>query len=269
MSSNHNFPKWEIPIFGQQELLRFDSLMKHHKLEKGQAMKLIGFYSTALVLGMAANVNALVGVENLSLPPWLPALSVPIGNDLGTTHVVTDNASGFRTGPSGGSYELKSVTLDLAETTTNGGGFTVSVWNNDAMDSVGVPGTQLAVLSGQSNPAGPGYFTFTTPSPLRLSDSTTYWIIASVPHDGLVNSLYNWSVESATYDNGLAGWSIIDFCRPRHYVDGVPNLWGIGTAGNRFSVEVAAIPEPSTLNLAIALAIASTTLLRLPAPHRE
>jgi hypothetical protein len=158
-------------------------------------MKSIPLFATALVLIVAARANALIGVGNLSQPRWVPEISHPISDEPGTPRVSREEANGFRTGRDGGSYFLAGVTIDLTnltETPIYGGGFTVSIWSNDPIDSVGVPGTQLGILSGISNPIGAGEFTFTSSSPLPLSASTTYWILASVPHDGSVNSLYDW-----------------------------------------------------------------------------
>lgn len=228
-------------------------------------MKATFWTAIAFVFIWPVRIHAtLVGVENLSTPPSVPAPSIQVGDqpdEGGGPRVGYDHAGGFRTGANGNGYALTAVTLDLGPTSLNGGGFTVSIYSNDPIDSVGVPGIELAQLSGGSNPVGPGCFTFVASSPLPLIASTTYWILASVPHDGSVNSMYGWYFASAINEEGLDGWSILNFSRPRGYTDGVPHLWGIAGGPIRFSVEVAAIPEAKPLLMAAAALLVSTAIV--------
>jgi hypothetical protein len=66
------------------------------------------------------------------------------------------------------------------------GTFNLSLYS----DASGLPGSNLASLSGNNNPASTGIYTYTNASSLVLSTNTTYWIVASSPNT--LNKAYFW-----------------------------------------------------------------------------
>lgn len=71
-------------------------------------------------------------------------------------------------------------------------------------DSGGLPGSNLASLSGNSFPTNTGTYTYTNTSGLVLSENTTYWIIASSlgPDEGGEDGYYLPSVTNSAVDTG-------------------------------------------------------------------
>lgn len=143
--------------------------------------------------------------------------------------------------PLTGSYELVSVSLNLANATNTSGNFFVSIMQGD-LGTGPDDGLPIITLSGTANPATVGTYTFTANNDL-LAANTTYWIVAGVTSG---SGSYRWNV--ATGDNyQMATWTPVDaFAQSSNA--GVD--WSVLTAGSAnpylYEVTVSAIPEPST-----------------------
>jgi hypothetical protein len=96
------------------------------------------------------------------------------------------SAQGFTT--DAGNWTLNSVTLSLGYPMQPDGGFTVHLF--DATGAGNTPGSLLGTLTGESNPATPGFYTYT--GAFDLSPNTLYWMEADVASG--FDSGYNWNV---------------------------------------------------------------------------
>lgn len=167
-----------------------------------------------------------------------------------------DAANSFTTGAAA---TLESVTLSLS-----GFGvvdFKVALY----LDSAGLPGTSLVTLTGNSNPSSLGLYTYT--GTYALAASTTYWVVASVPHDVAVNHLANWYSTTNPSETGQPGWSIGDGSAQRHWSSGVPEAWAGSDRALQFSAETMSVPEPGRATLLFGSVCLATVLRRRRVAH--
>ena len=199
----------------------------------------------------------LLGAVNTQAQVVLSSLGSAIFGGV-TVSATNYKAQPFAT-PLTGSYELVSVSLNLANATNTSGNFFVSIMQGD-LGTGPDDGLPIITLSGTANPATVGTYTFTANNDL-LAANTTYWIVAGVTSG---SGSYRWNV--ATGDNyQIATWTPVDaFAQSSNA--GVD--WSVLTAGSAnpylFSVTATAIPEPSTWTVIMAgVALAGTFAARL------
>ena len=121
--------------------------------------------------------------------------------------VTQDVAQAFTTGTSTAGYLLTGVELGLQSTVPGGSSApTVTLHSGSAR------GATVAALSGSGRIVDTGNYAFTAASPVPLTPSTPYWVVAEDGGGGLV-----WRVTaSASEDSSSAGgWSIADHAQTR------------------------------------------------------
>ncbi len=151
--------------------------------------------------------------------------------------------------------QLDSVTLDMQVAGVTGGGFGVSIYGY----SVTGPSGLLASLSGSSNPATAGAYTYTDGSSLTLAANTTYFVVASVPQTSPDKS-YAWSNTEETTETSSSGWSIGN--RSWYRENGGSSWTQLDfDATGQMSIQASAIPEPGVM-LPLPVLLASGLLLR-------
>lgn len=198
-----------------------------------KSMRALPVMAAALFITAADQASAVTLVSNLanSSDGNLP---VDFDSFLGLGII---RANAFTTGSS--EVALNSVTLAMLNDTAANGGFGVSLFSDGGGSG---PGSLLATLSGEANPATAGNYTYTATIPLSLSANTLYYIQASVPQSG--DTSYKWSFTGNGAETGEPGASIAD--ASWFSFDGGTSWtqFGFPSAG-QFSVDVTVIPEPS------------------------
>jgi hypothetical protein len=82
----------------------------------------------------------------------------------------------------------------MADASGNPSGFTVMLYS--AIGNLAVlPGSSLGTLSGSTDPATGGIYTYTAPSNLTLSSTTLYFIVLTAG-TAVANGAYTWSESS-------------------------------------------------------------------------
>jgi len=126
-------------------------------------------------------------------------------------------------------------------------------------DSAGLPGSSLAVLSGNNFPTNEGVYTFTNTTPLTLAPNTTYWVVASSPS----------SITNATYSFGLVPVSTLDpgsfwtLGLEKYKIGNGP--WSPNSYYPQMSVTVTPVAPPMSISLA-AGGILNTVTVSYPTP---
>ena len=111
----------------------------------------------------------------------------------------------FFTGNNVGGYVLNSAQLGMTDASGNPGNFRVMLYTAAGVASV-FPGSSLGTLSGSTNPATAGNFTFVAPSNLVLTPNAAYFIVLT-SGTAIANGAYNWN-ESSFPPNSSGGWSV-------------------------------------------------------------
>jgi hypothetical protein len=134
------------------------------------------------------------------------------------------------------SVPLSEVLLNLNSPTGTGGNFFVRLYGNGGSN---VPGTVLQTLTGTSNPATSGIYSFSGSS--LLSANTTYWVVAGVTSG---SGQYEWNYElPASVESGSTlGWT--------YSTDQGADWVGLFEPLLVFNMRVTGVPEPSGLVLA-------------------
>jgi hypothetical protein len=88
-------------------------------------------------------------------------------------------------------------------------------------------------------------YVYTTNAPATLLANSTYWVVASAP-TAPASAFFAWRSTNSTAEDGgvLSGWSLGDTRWAS--LNGGTSWSGLGGAIPQFSVQVSAIPEPST-----------------------
>jgi hypothetical protein len=185
-----------------------------------------------------------VGVSNLAETPVVGALveNIDSARDGNFNRSV---AQMFVTGADEG-YSLTSVTIRAGDALINNGNFTLSLMGGPK----GSPVFTVAALDGSATPTPAGLFSYAPSSPVLLTPSTAYWIVAEVPV-GAVQTGYLWSATDSVAATGLPGWTMGQMMG-RLRISGGAAPWNPDASGFRALMEigvVAAVPEASPLAL--------------------
>ena len=156
---------------------------------------------------------------------------------------VSLSATAYQAAPfttdSSSSYSLNSVTLGLAAATNTSGNFFVAIYSGVSQPTTLVTNGQL---SGNSNPASAGNYSFTAGATVALAPSTTYWVVAGVTSGA---GVYKWQTNT-TDAYSVSSWLQV----PDGFGHSVNagGTWSTGTTTTPqvFEISATAIPEPST-----------------------
>jgi len=155
----------------------------------------------------------------------------------------------FFTGNNTGGYVLNSIQLAMTDASGTPNGFTVMLCGVGNQPGGPVPGSSLGTLSGSTDPATGGIFTYTPASNLTLSAGTSYYIVLTAG-TAVANGAYAWSLAGANSYNPNGGWAVIggvstDFL---HSSDG--SSWNsISFSFPQFAIDATAVPEPGIFGL--------------------
>ncbi|MGH8046031.1 MAG: choice-of-anchor R domain-containing protein [Chthoniobacterales bacterium] len=204
--------------------------------------------AAALILGMAPDSEADVMVTNLTEPTFS---TFPVSSWWAGNRFITDNSAP--------SFLLDSVTVKMDTADAMPGNFFVAIYSH-ATDG---PGTLLQTLTGNTNPATAGDYTYTS-SGLSLAPNTSYWVVTGVSSGGVGGSGYLWKLSGDPF-NFTGPWTIP--ATDTH-------ITSIGAGGEnwrtdlphdayprQFSVSATAVPEPAVFVL-VGLGVVTLLLRR-------
>ncbi len=153
-------------------------------------------------------------------------------------------AAGFYSGNNANGYFLNSVQLSMTDSTGNPSGFTVMLYANGTPTGV-VPGSSLGTLTGSTDPATAGTYTYTAPSSLSLSPQTQYYIVVTAG-TSVGNGAYEWSYAGANNYNPSGAWSSSGAI----WTSSNGSSWATPTGGYlQFALDATPVPEPGVLGL--------------------
>ena len=178
-------------------------------------------------------------VSNLGSP--ISGGASPSFTTSGSNTLSTDYSTSFTTGSS--DTLLDDITINLG-TSVTGTGFTAALYSNN----LGLPGSLLLTLNGNATPTGGGMFTYT--GSYTLTATTTYWAVFNVPHSGPDASFIINTVGTPN-QTGDVGWTLGDNSYAQYGFNGSLGAWTVGFGPARMAVNTSAVPEPSTLLMAI------------------
>lgn len=149
----------------------------------------------------------------------------------------------FSTGTNTAGYVLNSVQLALAAASGSPAGFSVSIYTNFSPSFISPKGW-LGSLSGNSNPATAGLYTYTAASTITLVQNTFYHIVimAGTP---ITTGAYGWTF-GITPQSGIEGWSM-GGAGNRSSNNGLS--WSSSGSNLKFAVNASVVPEPSMMAL--------------------
>ena len=135
-------------------------------------------------------------------------------------------------------WTIASATLSFITASDSSGNLFIDVYSNGTNS----PGTSLGPLSGSSNPAATGEYTYTSTG-INLDPSTTYWLVAGVSSG---SGYYHWIYDASetTPPPSLGVWSIPSINTYADSVDGGSSweVWNLEPF--LFSVEATAAGPP-------------------------
>jgi hypothetical protein len=209
---------------------------------KGMYMKKIIITSVvALLTPLVVNAQGTTYLSSLSP---ISTSSLPVGSDYWL-------AAGFGTGNNASGYTLNSIQLGMTGASGNPTGFTVMIYASTPLPASGIfPTSSLGTLSGSTNPATAGIYTYTDDSNLTLLPHTAYYIVLTAG-TAVANGAYSWS-ESAYPPNSSVGWG--DDNAVLHSSNGIsgwtsdPSPYPYSGIA-QFAINATAVPEPDVLSL--------------------
>jgi hypothetical protein len=174
-------------------------------------------------------------MSNLGQPS---AGSVAVGSD-------SWQAVLFQTGTNAAGYTLNSIQLAMTDASGSPSGFTVMIYGNGNIPRGDSLGGSLGTLSGSTDPAISGTYTYTDNSSLMLLPDTSYSIVLT-SGTAIATGAYEWSY-AGTYSYNLSGgWG----AGGGLFTSSDGSSWSESTVGNlQYAVNVTAIPEPSVFGL--------------------
>ena len=154
----------------------------------------------------------------------------------------------FVTGINDGGYILNSIQLGVADASGNPGGFTVMLYATKPLSAS--PGNSLGALSGSTDPATSGVYTYSPAGNLTLSEFTEYLIVLTAG-TAVANGAYQWSFTSTSSYNQAGRWSIGTFAGPGPFLSSINgSSWSpIPTTYLQLAINATAVPEPGGLGL--------------------
>jgi hypothetical protein len=187
----------------------------------------------ALLAPQITQAQGTIYLSNLGQPS---AGSLAVGSDLWL-------AAGIHTGNNVGGYVLNSVQLGMTDASGNPGGFVAMLYTDVGIGGP-LPGSSLGTLSGSTDPATGGIFTYTPVSSLTLSPYTTYFIVLTAG-TAVANGAYEWSYAGGNSYNPFGGWSFEGFFQSS---DG--SSWNYtSSAFAQYAIDATAVPEPGVFGL--------------------
>lgn len=200
------------------------------------SLRLIVLAALAGLCLTSANGAAFIGVSNLGAA--VSGSAAVSDENISGTRLGSNLAQAFTTGAT--PTILDSVTLDMDSAVIAGGEFSVALFS----DIGGFPSTRLADLSGETSPVNAGLYSYVPPNNTGLAAGTTYWIVASVPHEGPLDRAYRWTTTVDPGETGLPGWTLGPY-QSRGYTDGVADVSWVVPGPGSLKMEVAVVPEPA------------------------
>jgi len=192
--------------------------------------------AAGLVTPQAAESQGTVYVSNLDQPS---AGSVALGSD---SWLATE----FNTGRNPGGYVFDSIQLAMTPATGNPSDFMVQLYTSGGGVGAIVPENSFATLTGSSDPATAGLYTYTV-SGLTLPPSQIYFVVVTAGTP-IARGSYAWSYESTSPVTSSSGWGGGGYFQAS---DGIDWKNGVGDPPDQlqFDVTATSVPEPDTLVL--------------------
>ncbi len=164
------------------------------------------------------------------------------GTSVGSVAIGSDSWRGqpFTTGTNVGGYSVNSVQMQMADSTGNPAGFTVSIYNSINNH----PGDSLGFLAG-SDPTVSGIFSYTSTG-IMLLPFKQYFVVAT-SLTPVVLGAYSWSIVApSSTGNSTGGWSLVQL----YYSSANGSAWNFDRGFTfQFAINATAVPEPSSLVL--------------------
>jgi hypothetical protein len=204
-----------------------------------------------LLFPVASSVAQDTAVSNVNQPR--AGFTLGVGKNSGF-----DFSVGFNFLTSASSANFASVSFVSAGAFGAASGFTLSLYSGFSASG---PTGLITSLTGANPATDSGTYTYTPTVPVTLMGNTSYWLLASAPSTPANSSYGLYATSSDAEDvTGLAGWTIGN---TRMFTSNGGSTWSSGTEVPLFSVQVSAIPEPSTYALgAGAIALVGAFLWR-------
>ena len=189
----------------------------------------------ALLAPQIVQAQGTIYLSNLGQPS---AGSLAVGSD-------SWQAAIFTTGTNADGYVLNSIQLAMTDASGTPNGFTVMLCGVGNFPGAPLPGSSLGTLSGSTDPATGGIFTYTPVSNLTLLPYEYYFIVLTAG-TAVANGAYEWS-HAGTYSyNPSGGWET--------YADILQSSNGsywtsASTIDAQFAIDATAVPEPGVFGL--------------------
>jgi len=191
----------------------------------------------------------------LSVPQILQAQGTTYLSNLGqpstgSLAVGSDSwyAALFFTGTNASGYSLNSVQLAMTDASGNPSGFTAMLYAQDYSNGFAIfPGSRLGTLSGSTDPATGGIYTYTDDSNITLSPSTPYFVVLTAGTT-VANGAYDWSLAGIDSYNPNGGWGVIGGVSGDYLHSSDSSSWNSTSSGGfpQFAINATAVPEPSS-----------------------
>lgn len=175
---------------------------------------------------------------------YVSSLDLP---SAGSVTVASDSwiGEGFNTGNNPSGYILDSIELDMTSATGDPSGFTVQLYTSQSINGGYYPGSSIATLTGSSDPATAGLYTYID-SGLTMSSSTLYFIVLT-SETPIASGTYALSYETTSPANSTGGFAEGILCE-----SSAGTSWGSATPGGgiaQMELTATAVPEPAPLIL--------------------
>jgi len=191
--------------------------------------------ATAVFAPATARCQGTVYVSNLGQP------------SVGSGAVGSDSwlAAEISTGGNPGGYVFDSLQLAMTPATGNPSDFMVQLYTSGGGVGAIVPENSFATLTGSSDPATAGLYTYTV-SGLTLPPSQIYFVVVTAGTP-IASGAYAWSYENTSPATSSGGWGGGGYLQAS---DGIHwNFLGASVGQLQFDVTATAVPEPDTLVL--------------------
>ena len=148
-------------------------------------------------------------------------------------------AQAFNTGNVAGGYDLQFIVVSMNDVSGTPASLEVALFS----DNSGLPGNELALLSGSVSPGTPGEYTYTPDTTFTLNSDTTYHTVLRAPGSGL-DDFFRWRATNDFSETGAPGWSLANQFSTSN--DNGANWNSFPTLALLMEVNASPIPEPST-----------------------